>query len=189
MTYATCDKDQYINNQTSFTISDNYRINLLSTVANAPQNCLPKFCGIIFQISVNNYRNGKLLPKWDYGYLCPQLRTNSADMTSQIQQSSDQVISALTKMSMHEGSFTQWLHSCSKILHVTCSEMYLNTYRDHSQQRPLQRREAWRHEYIVILSIPRLIKWLYSNSLITWIMLFRDEQINWKLHKIHRKKV
>ena len=64
------DKYQYINNQTSFTISDNYRRNLLSTVTNAPQNCLPKFCGIIFQISVNNYRNGKLLPKWNYGYLC-----------------------------------------------------------------------------------------------------------------------
>ena len=38
-------------------------------------------------------------------------------------------------------SFAQRLRSCSKIRHVKCSEMYLNTNRNHSQQKPLRRRE------------------------------------------------
>ena len=38
-------------------------------------------------------------------------------------------------------SFAQRLRSCSKIRHVKCSEMYLNTNRNRSQLKPLRRRE------------------------------------------------
>ena len=34
-----------------------------------------------------------------------------------------------------------WLRYCSKIRHVKCSEIYLHTNRNHSQQKPLRRRE------------------------------------------------
>jgi hypothetical protein len=39
-------------------------------------------------------------------------------------------------------SFAQRFRSCSKIRHVKCSEMYLNTNRNHSQQKPVRSREG-----------------------------------------------